>query len=64
QTTLLHGKYELGRQLGHRTFAYVYHAQNLSSGKSVAMKVVGKEKGDKSWDDGADPAGDFCDEDG
>ncbi|CAN1242883.1 hypothetical protein LINPERPRIM_LOCUS5483 [Linum perenne] len=28
------------------------------------MKVVGKEKGDKSWDDGADPAGDFCDEDG
>ncbi|KAJ6994124.1 CBL-interacting serine/threonine-protein kinase 6-like [Populus alba x Populus x berolinensis] len=31
--TLLHGKYELGRLLGHGTFA-----------KSVAMKVVGKEK--------------------
>ncbi|CAN1166684.1 CBL-interacting serine/threonine-protein kinase 6 [Linum perenne] len=44
QTTLLHGKYELGRQLGHGTFAKVYHARNLSSGKSVAMKVVGKEK--------------------
>lgn len=41
---VLHGKYELGRQLGHGTFAKVYHARNLSSGKSVAMKVVGKEK--------------------
>ncbi|XP_020208939.1 CBL-interacting serine/threonine-protein kinase 6 [Cajanus cajan] len=43
-TTLLHGKYELGRLLGHGTFAKVYHARNLKSGKSVAMKVVGKEK--------------------
>ncbi|KAL3566874.1 hypothetical protein D5086_032289 [Populus alba] len=42
--TLLHGKYELGRLLGHGTFAKVYHARNLQSGKSVAMKVVGKEK--------------------
>ncbi|KAJ6743015.1 hypothetical protein OIU85_017037 [Salix viminalis] len=41
---LLHGKYELGRLLGHGTFAKVYHARNLQSGKSVAMKVVGKEK--------------------
>lgn len=41
---VLHGKYELGRQLGHGTFAKVYHARHLSSGKSVAMKVVGKEK--------------------
>ncbi len=41
---VLHGKYELGRQLGYGTFAKVYHARNLSSGKSVAMKVVGKEK--------------------
>ncbi|KAL8497666.1 hypothetical protein ACS0TY_021121 [Phlomoides rotata] len=40
----LNGKYELGRILGHGTFAKVYHARNLSSGKSVAMKVVGKEK--------------------
>uniref|UniRef100_A0A7N0TGG4 non-specific serine/threonine protein kinase n=1 Tax=Kalanchoe fedtschenkoi TaxID=63787 RepID=A0A7N0TGG4_KALFE len=41
---LLHGKYELGRILGHGTFAKVYHARNLQTGKSVAMKVVGKEK--------------------
>lgn len=43
-STLLHGKYELGRFLGHGTFAKVYHARNLQTGKSVAMKVVGKEK--------------------
>ncbi|XP_059637771.1 CBL-interacting serine/threonine-protein kinase 6-like [Cornus florida] len=42
--SLLHGKYELGRLLGHGTFAKVYHARNLQSGKNVAMKVVGKEK--------------------
>ncbi|CAK9183311.1 unnamed protein product [Ilex paraguariensis] len=41
---VLHGKYELGRLLGHGTFAKVYHARNLKTGKSVAMKVVGKEK--------------------
>ncbi|VFR02598.1 unnamed protein product [Cuscuta campestris] len=40
----LNGKYELGRLLGHGTFAKVYHARNLETGKSVAMKVVGKEK--------------------
>ncbi|XP_027330889.1 CBL-interacting serine/threonine-protein kinase 6-like [Abrus precatorius] len=43
-STLLHGKYELGRVLGHGTFAKVYHARNLQTGKHVAMKVVGKEK--------------------
>ena len=43
-STLLHGKYELGRLLGYGTFAKVYHARNLKSGKRVAMKVVGKEK--------------------
>lgn len=43
-SALLDGKYELGRLLGHGTFAKVYHARNLRSGKSVAMKVVGKEK--------------------
>ncbi|MBA0603322.1 hypothetical protein Gorai_003472 [Gossypium raimondii] len=41
---LLHGKYELGRMLGHGTFAKVYHARHVTTGKSVAMKVVGKEK--------------------
>ncbi|KDP38667.1 hypothetical protein JCGZ_04020 [Jatropha curcas] len=43
-STLLHGRYELGRMLGHGTFAKVYHARNLQTGNSVAMKVVGKEK--------------------
>ncbi|GMI89301.1 SNF1-RELATED PROTEIN KINASE 3.14, SOS3-interacting protein 3, CBL-INTERACTING PROTEIN KINASE 6 [Hibiscus trionum] len=41
---LLHGKYELGRMLGYGTFAKVYHARNVQTGRSVAMKVVGKEK--------------------
>ncbi|KAG8372587.1 hypothetical protein BUALT_Bualt12G0081500 [Buddleja alternifolia] len=41
---VLHGKYELGRLLGHGTFAKVYHARHLKTGKNVAMKVVGKEK--------------------
>ncbi|KAH6794394.1 SOS3-interacting protein 3 [Perilla frutescens var. hirtella] len=41
---VLHGKYELGRLLGHGTFAKVYYARNLESGRSVAMKIVGKEK--------------------
>ncbi|KAL1816133.1 hypothetical protein DCAR_0520510 [Daucus carota subsp. sativus] len=41
---VLHGKYELGRQLGHGTFGKVYHARNLQSGKNVAMKIVSKEK--------------------
>ncbi|XP_010525811.1 PREDICTED: CBL-interacting serine/threonine-protein kinase 6 [Tarenaya hassleriana] len=41
---LLHGRYELGRLLGHGTFAKVYHAKNVQTGKNVAMKVVGKEK--------------------
>ncbi|GER35831.1 CBL-interacting protein kinase [Striga asiatica] len=40
----LNGKYELGRLLGHGSFAKVYHARNLQTGRSVAMKVVGKEK--------------------
>ncbi|KAK8509298.1 hypothetical protein V6N13_062347 [Hibiscus sabdariffa] len=42
--SLLHGKYELGRVLGQGSFAKVYHAKNLQTGKNVAMKVVGKEK--------------------
>lgn len=41
---VLLGKYELGRFLGHGTFAKVYRARNLATGNSVAMKVVGKEK--------------------
>ncbi|KAL5058312.1 hypothetical protein RYX36_029916 [Vicia faba] len=37
-------KYELGRLLGQGTFAKVYHARNLITGVSVAVKVVDKEK--------------------
>ncbi|KAL0382998.1 UNVERIFIED_CONTAM: CBL-interacting serine/threonine-protein kinase [Sesamum calycinum] len=37
-------KVRIGRILGHGTFAKVYHARNLQTNKSVAMKVVGKEK--------------------
>ncbi|KAJ4958192.1 hypothetical protein NE237_025303 [Protea cynaroides] len=42
--SVLHGKYELGRLLGHGTFAKVYLARHIETGKSVAMKIVGKEK--------------------
>lgn len=41
---ILHGRYELGRLLGHGTFAKVYLARNVRTGQNVAMKVVGKEK--------------------
>ncbi|XP_075490385.1 CBL-interacting serine/threonine-protein kinase 6-like [Primulina tabacum] len=41
---VLHGKYELGRLLGHGTFAKVYNARNIKTGKSLAIKIVGKEK--------------------
>ncbi|KAL9228339.1 hypothetical protein vseg_003931 [Gypsophila vaccaria] len=42
--SVLQGRYELGRVLGQGTFARVYHARNVQTGKAVAMKVVGKEK--------------------
>ncbi|CAO2816509.1 unnamed protein product [Amaranthus hypochondriacus] len=41
---VMDGKYELGRVLGQGTFARVYFARNVETGKSVAMKVIGKEK--------------------
>lgn len=37
-------KYELGRFLGQGTFAKVYHARNLVTGTSVAIKIIDKEK--------------------
>nr|AAD31900.1 putative serine/threonine protein kinase [Mesembryanthemum crystallinum] len=40
----LQGKYELGRVLGQGTFARVYHARNLVTGNSLAIKVVAKDK--------------------
>ncbi|CAA0407846.1 unnamed protein product [Arabidopsis thaliana] len=41
---LILGKYEMGRLLGHGTFAKVYLARNAQSGESVAIKVIDKEK--------------------
>lgn len=43
QSPLL-GRYEIGKLLGHGTFAKVYHARNVKSDESVAIKVIDKEK--------------------
>ncbi|XVF65924.1 hypothetical protein PTKIN_Ptkin09bG0290100 [Pterospermum kingtungense] len=40
----LFGKYEIGRLLGCGAFAKVYHARNVSTGQSVAIKAVSKHK--------------------
>ncbi|XVF20413.1 hypothetical protein REPUB_Repub11eG0196500 [Reevesia pubescens] len=40
----LFGKYELGRLLGCGAFAKVYHARNVRTGQSVAIKVINKKK--------------------
>lgn len=40
---ILMQKYELGRLLGQGNFAKVYHARNLKTGQSVAIKVLNKE---------------------
>ncbi|KAG8094468.1 hypothetical protein GUJ93_ZPchr0012g21894 [Zizania palustris] len=37
-------RYEIGRQLGQGTFGKVYYARNLTSGQSVAIKMIDKEK--------------------
>ncbi|KAJ0977366.1 hypothetical protein J5N97_012840 [Dioscorea zingiberensis] len=41
---LLLGRYEVGKLLGHGSFAKVYHARNARTGESVAIKVLDKEK--------------------
>lgn len=41
---ILMQRYELGRVLGQGTFAKVYHARRLSTGESVAIKIIDKEK--------------------
>lgn len=41
---LLLGRYEIGKLLGHGTFAKVYHARNIKTNDSVAIKVIDKEK--------------------
>ena len=40
----LFGRYELGKLLGCGAFAKVYHARDLHSGQSVAIKVINKKK--------------------
>ncbi|ESQ40029.1 hypothetical protein EUTSA_v10013601mg [Eutrema salsugineum] len=37
-------RYEVGRLLGQGTFAKVYHARNLKTGDSVAVKVIDKDR--------------------
>lgn len=41
---ILMERYELGRLLGQGTFAKVYYARNLTTGQSVAIKVIDKAK--------------------
>ena len=41
--TILMKKYEIGRLLGQGNFAKVYHARNLKTGQSIAIKVFNKE---------------------
>ncbi|KAK2996920.1 hypothetical protein RJ639_026610 [Escallonia herrerae] len=38
------GKYELGRLLGCGAFAKVYHARDVKTGLSVAVKIINKKK--------------------
>ncbi|KAI8544197.1 hypothetical protein RHMOL_Rhmol08G0277200 [Rhododendron molle] len=41
---VLFGKYEMGRLLGQGTFAKVYHAKNLVTSESVAVKAISKDQ--------------------
>ncbi|XP_052166233.1 CBL-interacting protein kinase 6 [Oryza glaberrima] len=41
---VLQGRYEMGRVLGHGNFGRVHVARDLRTGRSVAVKVVAKEK--------------------
>ncbi|KAF5782994.1 putative protein kinase CAMK-CAMKL-CHK1 family [Helianthus annuus] len=41
---LLLGRFEIGKLLGHGSFAKVYLARNLKSNEQVAIKVIDKEK--------------------
>ena len=41
---ILMQKYEIGKLLGQGTFAKVYHARNIVTSQSVAIKVIDKDK--------------------
>ncbi|KAK4418858.1 CBL-interacting protein kinase [Sesamum alatum] len=42
--SILMHRYELGKLLGQGTFAKVYHARDIKTGTSVAIKIIDKEK--------------------
>ncbi|CAI9774765.1 unnamed protein product [Fraxinus pennsylvanica] len=42
-SVVIFNKYELGQLLGYGAFAKVYHARDVRTGQSVAIKVVDKE---------------------
>ncbi|KAK7351351.1 hypothetical protein VNO77_10732 [Canavalia gladiata] len=44
QSQTVFGKYEMGRLLGKGTFAKVYYGKQISSGESVAIKVINKDQ--------------------
>lgn len=44
QKILLLGRYEIGKLLGHGTFAKVYLATNIKTSENVAIKILDKEK--------------------
>ncbi|OIV95241.1 hypothetical protein TanjilG_21631 [Lupinus angustifolius] len=44
RSNLLLGRFEIGKLLGHGTFAKVYYAKNIKTGEGVAIKVIDKEK--------------------
>ena len=44
QGNVLMQKYDVGKLLGQGNFAKVYHARNIETGQSVAIKVIDKEK--------------------
>lgn len=41
---LLLGRFELGKLLGHGTFAKVHLAKNIKTGEAVAIKIISKDK--------------------
>lgn len=44
KVSVLMERYELGRLLGQGTFAKVYYGRSISTGQSVAIKMIDKEK--------------------
>ncbi|CAL9231501.1 unnamed protein product [Arabidopsis halleri] len=44
QLRVLFGKYEMGRLLGKGTFAKVYYGKEITTGESVAIKIINKDQ--------------------